>query len=363
MYIDVPNSNQTYIKPDNVQITVSGWAVSDDENTNLQVFLDGKNINTEIIRTIREDIDKLISPSFGGKGTNPKAGFQTSIDISNYSVGNHSLRVKQLSRNNDLLSESEVYFKIENKKYSGQVFIDNPKTNTSYTRPEDTNITLQGWAVANDINSKLQILVDGNVVNTNIERFSREDVDRLISPKYGGTKETPKAGFQTAININDYSSGKHIIKIKELSRNNDLIGEAEIDFIIINKKYDGDMYIDTPSENQTYTRPDNKNVTLTGWAVSDDSNSRLQVLVDGNKVNSTIKKFTREDVDRLISPKYGGISLTPQAGFQAIVDISYLNKGNHTIKVRELSRYGDIICEMSKNINVENKKFSRKYVD
>ena len=359
MYIDVPVLNQTYIKPDNTKITISGWAVSDDSKAILQVFVDGKNISTTIQRTIREDIDKLISPSFGGITVNPKAGFQMEIDISNYSAGKHDLRIKQLSRNNDLLCEAETSFVVENKKYIGRVFVDNPKINTTYTRPDDKRVLLQGWAVANDINAKFQIFVDGNIINTNIERFSREDVDKLISNQYGGTKETPKAGFQVGINISNYSTGKHSIKIKELSRNNDLLGEAETTFFITNKKYNGNMYIDSPSDNKVYIRPDNKNITLNGWAVSDDDNSTLQVLIDGNNVNSTIKKFQREDVDKLISPKYGGKTLTPQAGFQAIVDISYLDKGSHTIKIQNLSRYGELICEVSKTIKIENKKYSR----
>ena len=119
------------------------------------------------------------------------------------------------------------------------------------------------------------------------------------------------------------------------------------------------MYIDNPSDNQVYVRPDDRNLILGGWAVSDDSNARLQVLVDGTNVNSTIKRFRREDVDNLISPKYGGVSLTPQAGFQSVIDISYLDKGNHTIMIQELSRYGELICEVSKVIKIENKKYSR----
>ena len=237
MYIDVPSANQIYIKPDKTKITASGWAVSDDSKSTLQVFVDGKNISTTIQRTVREDIDKLISPLFGGVGVNPEAGFQTTIDISKYSAGNHSLRIKQISRNNDLLCEAEVNFIVENKKYIGRVFIDNPQANTAYTRPDESKVLLQGWAVANDTNAKLQIFVDGNIVNSNIERFLREDVDKLISTQYGGTSETPKAGFQAIIDITNYSAGRHNIKIRELSRNNDFLNEAETTFVIINKKY------------------------------------------------------------------------------------------------------------------------------
>ena len=329
----------------------------------MQVLVDGQIINSVISRTSRTDIDRLISPAFGGASLNPKAGFQTTIDISNYSVGQHILKIREISQNDELLSESEVIIKIENKQYIGRIFIDNPKVNQVYTRPDNSNLVLQGWAVANDTNAKLQIFIDGNIVNSNIQRFVREDINNLISNQYGGVKETPKAGYQSLINISNYSSGQHTLKIKELSRNSEVLAESETAFFINNKKYDGNMFIDSPQNNQKYVRPDNKNIVLNGWAVSNDSNDYLNILIDGKKINSTIKRFLREDVDRLISPKYGGNALTPNAGFQASVDISNLNKGTHTIKVQEFSRYGDLIFETTKTINIENKKYLRKYVD
>ena len=93
--------------------------------------------------------------------------------------------------------------------------------------------------------------------------------------------------------------------------------------------------------------------------ISSDSNSYLNVLIDGKKTSSTVKRFLREDVDKLISPKYGGNTVTPQAGFQANVNISNLDKGMHKINVQEISRYGELIVETEKNIIIENKKYSR----
>ena len=123
------------------------------------------------------------------------------------------------------------------------------------------------------------------------------------------------------------------------------------------------MWIDSPSTNQKFVRPDNQNIVVGGWAVSNDSCAILQILVDGKNMNSNITRFVRSDVDNSVSGSFGGSSITPKAGFNAIIDITTLAKGNHTIKVREISRYGDLICELSRNINIENKKYSRKYMD
>ena len=122
----------------------------------------------------------------------------------------------------------------------------------------------------------------------------------------------------------------------------------------------GKVYIEKPITNQKYIRPDETKISVEGWAVSGDLNSGLQILIDGNKVNSTITKISRPDVDSTVSRTYGGVSTTPNAGFKALVDISSLGKGKHTIKVQMISRYGELIGEASTSINIENKKYSRK---
>lgn len=109
--------------------------------------------------------------------------------------------------------------------------------NQNYIRPDDKSLILEGWAVANDQNAKLQILVDGNVVNPNITRISRTDVDNTVSVQYGGTQETPKAGVKAVIDISNFSAGKHTVKIKEFSRYSELLSESETAFNISNRQY------------------------------------------------------------------------------------------------------------------------------
>ena len=115
--------------------------------------------------------------------------------------------------------------------------IEKPVANQNYIRPDDKNLTIEGWAVANDQNAKLQVFVDGNLINSNIVRIDRVDVNKSISPSYGGTKETPKAGFKAIIDISNFSSGNHIIKVKESSRYNETLSESQTTFKISNRQY------------------------------------------------------------------------------------------------------------------------------
>ena len=59
---------------------------------------------------------------------------------------------------------------------------DNPGNQSVFVRPDDTKFEVKGWAVSNDENAVLRILLDGNVVAENIARTDeRKDIDTAIS--------------------------------------------------------------------------------------------------------------------------------------------------------------------------------------
>lgn len=122
------------------------------------------------------------------------------------------------------------------------------------------------------------------------------------------------------------------------------------------------MYIENPTINKSFTRPDDTKLKIEGWAVSNDAQAILQILIDGNIVVTNITRVSRGDVDSIVSPSYGGVAMTPKAGFNTAVDISNLNAGSHTVKVKEISRFGESICEYETKINIVNKKYSRKSI-
>ena len=305
-------------------------------------------------------MDSLISPKYGGNSITPKAGFQTIFDASNLTEGMHSITVQELSRYGKIICETSKSIKIENKKYIGRTCIDYPTQNKIFIKPDDKKIKLQGWAVANDTNAKLQIFIDGNIINTNIERFSRPDVDNAVSNSYGGTKETPKAGFSSTIDISNYGVGKHNIRIRELSRYNDFLGESETCIIIENKKYLGKTCIDYPTQNKNFIKPDDTKINVQGWAVANDTNANLQIFIDGNLINTNIERFSRTDVDNTVSNTYGGTKETPKAGFSSKIDITNYSVGTHNLKVRELSRNSEILSEANVTFSISNKKYFRK---
>lgn len=127
--------------------------------------------------------------------------------------------------------------------------------------------------------------------------------------------------------------------------------------------YSGMLCIDSPTENQSFnTRTAGNILSIAGWAVSNDSNAKLQCLLDDNIVNQKFERVSRTDVDELISPGFGGALTTPNAGFNCLVDISLIKTGIHKLKIRELSFDNQLICENEISLNIENQPYIRKHV-
>ena len=147
----------------------------------------------------------------------------------------------------------------------------------------------------------------------------------------------------------------HEIKIEQISRLGKVISAIESKFEIENKRYEGVLWIDSPSENTSYTRPDESQITVSGWAVSDDKEARIKIMLDEKVVEENAQRITRNDVSKIFADSYGGTEVTPQAGYKKVVDISNLEQGIHTIQVQQISRYGQILSSR------KNKNDSRKY--
>ena len=99
-----------------------------------------------------------------------------------------------------------------NKKYDGKVFIESPNYNQILTRPDEEIFEVNGWAVSNDKNAKLNFFVDDIEMDSEIIRKERKDVDEIVSPGFGGIENTPEAGFYGKINLSNFEARRTYIK-------------------------------------------------------------------------------------------------------------------------------------------------------
>ena len=90
----------------------------------------------------------------------------------------------------------------------------------------------------------------------------------------------------------------------------------------------GILHIEAPSQG---TRVKDT-VRMVGWAMSDDREDYVQILLDG-KIIAGATRQERGDVLKAISG-YGGIQKNPKPGFEYLLNTSNVEEGNHILTAR-----------------------------
>ena len=101
----------------------------------------------------------------------------------------------------------EQMMRSEPENYTGKMYIETPSVIT-YTLSEQKTMHIAGWAVSNDPAVYMIVVIDGKMYPCQVTRNNRLDVDQIVSPAFGGTKNTPKAGISIDVNIADLRRGK-----------------------------------------------------------------------------------------------------------------------------------------------------------
>ena len=294
----------------NTLYAVTNEIVTNDENV---INTEESEENSQKTDEVSDSIDKIeeIADIKDGEKNSEDNLEDNNIEISN--LKNESVEEKSKNENNNFV-ESEI-----TNSYYGNVLIESPTHNQILTRPDEDIIEVSGWALSNDRNDKLKILVDEIEMESEIIRIERKDI--LVS-HYGKIDNNLNPGFCGKINISNFEEGKHILKVVQMSENDEFINSFEIPIEIKNKKFDGKLFIESPNYNQILTRPDEEIFEIRGWAVSNDKNAKIKISVDNIEMENNIIRKERKDVDEVISHKYGGTENTPEAGFCGKINLS-----------------------------------------
>lgn len=343
MYVDSVGDANTL----KVASIIRGWAMSNDKDITFKAYIDNKEQKIEKInREKREDVLSAIY-GYGDRKQNPTPGFQMQLDIKQIADGEHKLKIQVVSRNGEILTEWSQHFNV--KKYEARMYIDSPNEKITVNK----NFNISGWIMTNDKNSKLKVYIDDieqQIQST--KKLARNDVIKAIGG-YGGVAYNPTPGFDMQINLeNNIKDGQHKLKIEAFSQDGKLLTSATRQINV--KKYDGKIYIDSPTQNSRVK----KSMYIRGWRMTDDKDSTIKIYIDDKEQkNVNIEKQEREDVLKAIKA-YGGKTNNPYPGFATSIDVSNLLDGNHVLRIDVISSLGEIITTEKKNIVV--KKYDTK---
>lgn len=115
----------------------------------------------------------------------------------------------------------------------------------------DTNIgakigrvktTISGWLMTNIDNAKLQVTVNGQILETTIKRTARADVLQIIKG-YGGEEKNPLPGYEFTLDFTNSNYEKKNIKIQCIDKNGKVLAEKEINTeVALTMEYTSGVY-------------------------------------------------------------------------------------------------------------------------
>ncbi|MDV3425938.1 MAG: Ig-like domain-containing protein [Bacillota bacterium] len=332
LYIDYPRNYQVY---DNKNITVSGWTVNPEGVKSVEVLVDGNLLGQATYGLSRTDVSRAY-PGYPS-GNNP--GYSYNINVNTIAPGNHTIKV--ISNGNDG-SKSEDTKWITVKKLAQRATIDYPNMSKYYN-----DITVSGWALNQSGVTKIDVLLDGNVIGQAAYGISRSDVNKV----YPGYPSGDNSGFKFLIGKDLLINGIHTVGVRVYGQDGTSNVESKS---ITYEKLDNEMKIETP--NVGYTS-DNQDVTVKGYALIPSGTKRIDVILDNVKIGEASFDLLRSDV-AILFPQY---SNGKNSGFSYTADVDSIAPGSHVINVKVYGIDGTSI-EKSTSFNL-TKPVPRIYID
>jgi beta-N-acetylglucosaminidase len=198
-------------------------------------------------------------------------------------------------------------------------------------------INVRGWILDYSGVSKVEVLVDGQVVGQAQYGRSRPDVLNVF-PAY----QNANAGYEFNFDTRSLTNGMHTISVKSTSKTGSTLLVQAKTVNVQNLPPIG--YIDSPASNSTISGI----TSVRGWFLDVSGVSKVEVLVDGRSIGQATYGLSRPDVLRVI-PAYQNAN----AGYEFALDTKLLTNGTHVISVRETGKNG-ITTEIQTTVTVKN---------
>lgn len=341
--IDYPNTSQ--IRKDSLYI--DGWVMSTCDSKKIEIYMDGKLQQPEIITRKRPDVISVIN-GYGTLTENPEPGFKTTLDLKQIDDGNHTLKIRVVSGTGEELSS--VTKNITIQKYQTNLNIDYPKTD--YINSD--KLYIDGWVMSTNSDKKIQIYLNDKLQETQIVTRKRPDVIAAIHG-YGTLAENPEPGFKTTLDLKNITDGKYTLKIKVVTSNGLELASYTKNITI--KKYETNLNIDYPKTSEI--REDR--LYIDGWVMSTCEDKKMNIYIDGKLREEQLVTRKRPDVIAVIKG-YGTSEENPEPGFKTTLDLKQIADGTHTLKIEVVSGTGEKLATYERKINL-TKYPTTMYID
>ena len=285
----------------------------------------------------RPDVLSAI-PGYGGAATNAEPGFKATLDLSNVKDGAHTLTIRIVAPNGEVLAEETRNLDIY--KYPTYLNIDLPSNNYVGS----TELEINGWVMSNYKDRIIEIKVDG--VAQEVVTRARPDVISAIEG-YGGLERNPEPGFKVLMDVSNLEDGIHTYSVRILTQDGSVLAEETRQFTLV--KYPTMIYVDTPSQGHITGRDD---MEISGWIMSTYDDVTLKIYLNDIQLDEEITRRARQDVINSVKG-YGGIETNPTPGFCMEIPLTSYPEGNYTIRVVAEKEDGTVLSSSTVKFSID----------
>lgn len=319
--IDKPSNKATV----NTDFTLSGWAVSAEGISKVQILVDGSQVATATTGLTRNDVKKALNNGLGYKDSE-LSGFTCTVPLDTVKPGSHKVTVRAVSAQSG--AATDVSITVNVSKASPIAWIDSPKSNNAYITD---SLTVRGWSVSASGVKNVEVYIDGKDVGSAEVGLTRNDVDKSINAKKV-YKNADKSGYSlTVTGLENYSVGEHTVKI--VSTGND--GDTATYQSTVNKVA---PIIGLDLTSTTV----NSNFSVTGWIFNAAGTSKVEVYCGSNLVGTATLGL--DSTDKMAVYDKNGIKYKDpsKSRFKAEIPIISLPYGKNTLKVKATGNDGSV---------------------
>jgi len=347
-------------------VLVKGWVLAQPQLSKLELYVDDQYQSK--VPTILPRIDIIEAyPNWPGIH-NTAPGFQTGFLANRFSNGPHTIEVRAYTSDNKVVPLGRRTITIDNTQ--------NQSPFGSLDIPDASGVTnaagsfpVSGWATDTDGIARVDILIDGGVMQSAMYGDARPDV----SNTYPDFPAALFSGFVANVDTTRVQEGVHLLEVRATDRNinpkSRVIGTRQIQVLNNDENLKPFGYLDEPQRDAVLygtscgtipiisppVNPRSHITPVRGWALDLGHRSDLgrvsyvELLIDGARWFSTddcgysaifgayvnCYGLPRYDVERFY-PNYPD---APRAGFMFTLDVGALfalgvTPGNHVLKVR-----------------------------
>ncbi len=221
-------------------------------------------------------------------------------------------------------------------------------------------VRVSGFALDFNPIDKIEILVDGVIVNRADLNIPRADVLEVF-PNYFNSP-TQKPGFLSAFLARNYPSGLHSLTVRVTESSGAVTLLGPISVVVDNTVNQAPFgFIDIPSAN--VVEGASGSFPIQGWALDDEDIDHLDFLVDGLIVAGAVGRgkpgtanfgTTRPDVYAAFPDFPGPAPRSLYSGFIANIDTTRFLNGIHIFSVRATDNRGLSALIGTRTVQIEN---------